>query len=113
MADDFDDIPFGPFRRPPRKRTIQERFEAFNEANPWVLIALEALTRDLVERGRSHFGIKMLWEVLRWQYYRRTTEQDEGGFKISNDYHSRYVRRIIERHPEWDGVFEMRPLRAD
>lgn len=89
--------------------TIQERFEAFHAANPWVYGAFERLTADWVTHGRSRIGIGMLTEVLRWQY-NRTTVGDP--FKINNDYRSRYVRLLIDHHPEWADVFETRALKA-
>ena len=89
--------------------SIQDRFESFHDLNPWVLDALEQLTADYVVRGRRRLGIKMLVEVLRWQYGRATTGDD---FKLNNNYSSRYVRLIQERHPEWSDVFQTRELLA-
>jgi DNA-directed RNA polymerase specialized sigma24 family protein len=89
--------------------TIQERFEAFHAANPWVYRALEHLTIQRLSRGRRRVGIAALFEVLRWEWEKSTVG---GGFKLNNDFRSRYVRLLLERHPEWDGVFETRQLKA-
>lgn len=89
--------------------TIQQRFESFHAHNPWVCEALEALTADWLSRGRTRIGIKMLFEILRWQYGRSTTGDE---FKLNNNYPSRYVRLLIDRHPEWAGVFQTRELKA-
>lgn len=91
--------------------TIQDRFEAFHALNPWVLDALERITADYLGAGHRKVGIRMLWEVLRWQY-NRATEDPSSTFKVNDHYHSRYVRLLIERHPEWASVFETRALRA-
>jgi hypothetical protein len=90
--------------------SIQAAFQRFHEANPWVLTALEELTLDLLARGVFRVGIGNLWEVLRWQYSRST--YDPSGYKVNNNFRSRYVRLMIERHPSWDNVFETRRLRA-
>lgn len=90
--------------------TIQERFEAFHQLNPWVLRALEQLTADYLTRGSKRVGIGMLFEVLRWRYA-IATEGDE--FRLNNSYRSRYVRLLIEQHPEWAPAFEVRALRTD
>lgn len=90
--------------------TIQAQFEAFHEFNPWVLRALEKLTADYLKRGHTRVGIGMLFEVLRWRYA-AATEGDE--FRLNNNFRSRYVRLLIERHPEWAPVFEVRSLRTD
>ncbi|MGW2881321.1 hypothetical protein ACWDBP_34900 [Streptomyces sp. NPDC001233] len=90
--------------------TIQERFEAFHRLNPWVLHALESLTSDYLGHGAKRVGIGMLFEVLRWRYVAATAGDD---FRLNNNFRSRYVRLLIERHPQWARVFEVRALRTD
>lgn len=87
--------------------SIQDRFESFHSNNPWVLGALESLTVDYLQAGNSRLGIGMLVEVLRWQYGRQTSGDE---FKLNNNYRSRYVRLMIERHPTWADVFSTREL---
>ncbi len=90
--------------------TIQERFSAFHDANPWVYHALVRLARDQRLHGRK-VGMKMLFEVLRWQWMQQTTSEDE--FKLNNNYHSRYARLIMERNPDLTGMFQLRELTAE
>lgn len=106
-----DTLPFPTLVAPAcaRGASLQERFEAFHQANPWVLVELERMTGELVAAGRGRVGIGMLFEVLRWEHHRRTTGVE---FKLNNSHRSRYVRLIVERHPEWRDVFELRGLRA-
>jgi hypothetical protein len=89
--------------------TIQERFEAFHQANPWVLTYLERLTEDWLRQGRGRLGIGMLFEVLRWQHGLAT---QGDAFKLNNNMRSRYVRLLLERHPDWADHFETRELKA-
>lgn len=105
------ELELAPFVKPPMVEgaTIQERFLSFHSHNQWVLTALERLTSDYLSRGRSRLGVKMLVEVLRWQYGRSTIGDE---FKLNNNLSSRYVRLMIERHPEWVGVFQTRELKA-
>jgi hypothetical protein len=90
--------------------TIQERFEEFDRRNQWVMRAFEKLTADWLASGHQKIGMKMLTEILRWQYGRATVGDSE--FKLNNSYVSRYSRRIVELHPEWENVFEQRSLKA-
>lgn len=90
--------------------TIQERFERFHAQHPEVYGALVAFCFDLVRRGRHHYGIKSVWERMRWHFQ---VDKDMGeDFKLCNDYHSRYVRLIIKDHPELEPMFELRKLRS-
>lgn len=106
----FDEQPvLVPSPRPARPLTIQEGFEAFHRANPWVYEALRRLAVDLANRGHERIGIGMLFEVLRW-HYTRATHGDE--FKLNNNYRSRYARRLMDREPGLAGRFETRELRS-
>ncbi len=87
--------------------TIPERFALFNERNPEVLEQLESMCAELVARGRSRFSLKTLVEVLRWNYW-FMTDDPTSHFKLNNSYTALYARLIIERNPQWDGLFEMR-----
>ena len=93
-----------------RTETIDDRFNAFHEANPWVHEALLALTRQWHEAGHERIGMKMLIEVLRWEWSTNTVRAD-GEFKLNNDYTSRYARLIAAEHPELALMFEFRALR--
>lgn len=102
-----------PVRRPSGTTsgmTIQERFEAFHAFNPWVARALERLTAECVAKGFGRIGIGMLFELLRYQYG-AATHGDE--FALNNSFRSRYVRLLLDAHPEWAPLFEVRALRTD
>jgi len=50
------------------------------------------------------------------EYHYRTTRRkktDPGdGFKINNDYNSRYARMVMAENADLDGLFETRELKA-
>ena len=89
---------------------IQRRFEEFHDENPHVYRNLELLAARAHRAGASRIGIGMLFEVLRWEHTLRTTGDE---FKLNNSFRSRYVRLMLERHPEWDGLFETRALATE
>jgi hypothetical protein len=95
----------------PERATAKQRFERFNEVNPKVLQTLEWMAGEVWERGRRRIGIKTLIENLRWNFWLETDDPN-SDFKINNDYTSFYARLIIELHPEWEGLFEMRTQHA-
>jgi hypothetical protein len=84
---------------------IQANFKKFHEENPHVYEGLLALTRQAYDRGRSRIGIKMLFEVLRWN---RMIQTNETQFKLNNNYHALYARLIMDLNPELEGIFETR-----
>lgn len=93
----------------PQELTFQERFEEFHRHNPHVYVRLVKLSRELKGRGHDRIGMRMLWEVLRWQSMMRTL-REEGDYKLNDHYHARYARRIMEQEPDLEGVFELRRL---
>lgn len=92
------------------QQTIAERFAEFDRLNGWVYAALESLVADWLAHGHKRVGVKALLEIVRWQYGRRTS--GDQGFRVNNDFTSRYARLLIERHPEWADAIETRQLRA-
>ena len=92
------------------KQTIQERFEEFHKAHPEVYAYLLALCIELRGKGFKRYGIRSLWERVRWHFQ---VEKELGAdFKLNDHFHSRYARKIVQNHPELDGFFELRELRA-
>lgn len=93
-----------------REATIQERFESFHRANPHVYAALRSLALQMLNNGVRQYGIKGLFEILRWQFALQTKGEP---FKLCNDYTSRYARLLVKNNPELEGFFELRGLRSE
>ena len=89
---------------------IAEGFHDFHAANPHVYLRLVEMTRNLVARKRHRIGMKMLFEVLRWEHYMKTEGE---AFKLNNNYTAFYSRLIESQHPEYLGVFTKRASLAD
>lgn len=86
--------------------TLEQRFYAFHQANPQVYARLRDLALASVRRGRR-FGIKALFEILRWQYAMQT-DDPTSDYKLNNSYTSFYARLLMEREPELVDYFETR-----
>ena len=92
---------------PTAGHTIVEDFRRFHEDNPHVYRRLVELARAWNERRGTAVGIKMLFEVLRWEVAMSSTGDE---FKLNNNYHSYYARLIMDREPDLDGIFQLRRL---
>lgn len=95
-----------------RKLTLKERFCLFHALNPQVHDELERMAQALVDRGRTRVGIKCLVETLRWQFYMTTTDPS-SRFKINNSYSSFYARLLLDEHPSWADLFELRQIERE
>lgn len=85
--------------------SIEERFQAFHEANPHVYHALRKMALDLRRRGFRRYGIKALFEVLRFNHAIQT---NGDAYKLNNNYTALYARLLMEREPHLRGFFETR-----
>jgi hypothetical protein len=94
---------------PTGKQTIDARFRAFHNTNPQVYARLVALAREMRQK-RANWGIRPLIEIVRYEHAIATTGDD--GFKINNDFCSRYARLIMENETDLAGFFETRELKA-
>jgi len=90
---------------------LRARFDSFHAENPHVYDELLRLARLCKAFGRKRIGMKMLWEVCRWNLALRTG--GEGGFKLNNSFTAYYARTLMEREPELSGIFETRVQRGE
>lgn len=105
LAGIFDDLDTSP-----EQRTISERFWEFHRAHPAVYQHLRRFALEAKARGRERLGIKAIWERLRW--YVAVEARDVDGFKLNNNYTSRYARLLMRQERDLEGFFETRELRA-
>jgi hypothetical protein len=50
-----------------------------------------------------------------FRWHRRLPLEDDPaeGYKLNNNYFSRYVRLLIKLHPEMEEMFELRALKGE
>lgn len=86
-------------------QTIGERFEEFHQANPHVYREIVRRSLRLRRRGVKRFGMKAIFEVMRYDYALQT-QGDE--YKLNNNYTAHYARLVMAEVPELEGLFELR-----
>lgn len=91
----------------PTNGVLEAEFKSFHGQNPDVYLLLVKLAREAKSKGKTKAGIKMLFEVVRWEKYLTTTTSD---FKLNNNYTSRYARLIMQTEPDLKDFFNVRSL---
>jgi hypothetical protein len=86
----------------------EDPFEKFHRENPQVYSEIVRLARLAKAKGREHWSINGIFEVLRWS--RMVTHGDD--FKLNNDFRAVYARMVMRREPELEGFFEVRKRKA-
>ena len=84
---------------------ITKKFWEFHKANPGVYLELKKLALDLKKKGHRHYGIKGLFEVLRWH---RAMETQGSEFKLNNNYTALYARLLMHYEHSLEGFFAIR-----
>lgn len=90
---------------------ITREFWKFHHENPNVLRDLIGLAQQVRAAGQHQWGMKSLFEVLRWQIALKTQSGD--GFKLNNNYTAFYARLIEKVDPRFVGFFIERRSEAD
>lgn len=94
------------------ENSITSRFKRFHRANPEVYFSLVKLARDMRHRNSGRkIGMKMLFEVLRWNHFLNTASDEE--FKLSNDFTAPFARLIMLKEQDLQGAFNLRPSEVD
>lgn len=88
------------------------RFATFHEANPRVYDELLALARMVRQRGYEQFGVRAIWERLRWRNQFEVNPGDEP-FKLNDHFKELYARLVMAREPDMAGFFTVRRSQAD
>ena len=86
------------------------KYEAFKQANPWVMPALLQMVYKLHIQGHTHYGIAALIEVLRYEH--AITNDPSSEFKFNNNYRAFMAREIMQK-PMLEGFFSTRKSVAD
>ena len=89
--------------------SIEAAFLEFHAENPDVYRELRTLAHSLKAAGRSHYGIKALYEVVR---FHRALQTTDDHFKLNNNFTALYARMLMEQEPDLVGFFELRQRTA-
>lgn len=88
---------------------LQRRFLQYHEANPHVYEAVREVVISLKRKGWQRYGAKSCFELLR---FHSNVWAATEGWKLNNDYTSRYARLLMEQEPELAKFFSLRRLRS-
>lgn len=94
--------------------TIQERFDRFDRDHPEVYAEFRRLALILLrkhEAGQIKWvSAKHIFEKMRADYYFAPHSNDVEPFRLSNDFTSRYARKLLAEDARFAGVLRLREL---
>lgn len=88
-----------------KKESIRDRFHRFHNRNPHVYDTIISIAVQMKKANVHKFGMKGIFEYLRWQYSMQTQGE---SYKLNNIYTALYARLVMDHEPELRGFFETR-----
>ncbi len=92
-------------------KALDEKFFKYHKDNPHVLELLLMYTRQVKEAGFDTYSLNTIMNRVRWHVNIET--KDIEGYKMNNNYSSRYARLIVLEAPEFEGFFNNRELQTE
>jgi hypothetical protein len=91
---------------------VRREFDAWIEtpAGRYVEGEVVRLARELKARGRGHYGMAALVEVVR--YHAPVPAEGQDEFRINNNHRAHLARRVMERNADLADFFEVRAERG-
>lgn len=91
------------------QNSVYVRFTKFHTQYPKVYELFKAFALDLIRKGHTRIGARMIIERIRWEF--ATGSKDDMGFKINNDFICHYARLFINEHKEYAEYFDTRQIK--
>lgn len=107
MADLFDF--YGADEITPEMSAIYAAYREWDALNPHFYPLFCRFAVQLAERGHRHISSKLIFERVRWESLIKTVGDD---YKLNNNYTALYARRFMRDHPQYEGFFRTRELKA-
>ena len=85
---------------------LQQEFNAYHQRNPRIYEKLRTLALRLKRVGASSYGMKALFEILRFN----ALLQSDKKFKLSNNFTPYYARLLMKEEPQLASFFYTREL---
>jgi len=82
------------------------RFDRFHTKNPHIYERLREMSLALLAKGYKHWGMRNLWEKLRYDLAVET--EGASDFRLNDHFPPFYARLLMQQCPELQGFFETR-----
>jgi hypothetical protein len=93
-----------------KQPTIDEKFFRYHADNPQIFKIIKKYTAQVKDVGFQHYSMDAIMHRVRWHVNVKTRSYD--GFKINNNFTSRYARLLEKENKDLRGFFNKRKLRG-
>lgn len=101
---------FAPKPDAPQDSFMWRKFREYDERHPGIYDKFKEIAMGLWDRGYRKMGADYVIRIMRW----RTGTGAEGEeYKVNHNYFPYYARKMMLEFPEYQGMFNLRPLKGD
>lgn len=83
-------------------------FKNYDKENPKIWDEFKKYAFQAKKREFKNYSAKGIFEIIRWH----TDTKANDFFKLNNNYHADYARKMMSEFPEFSGFFRVRELKA-
>ena len=83
-------------------------FKKYDKDNPEIWEAFKKYSFQAKSKNFKNYSAKGIFEIIRWH----TAINGNDVFKLNNNYHADYARKMMLYFPEFIGFFRVRKLTA-
>lgn len=85
-------------------------FKKYDKENPEIWDAFVKYSKEAKYTKRfKNYSAKGIFEIIRWH---SATSAKDGKFKLNNNFHADYARKMMSAYPDFKGFFRTRMIRA-
>ena len=83
-------------------------FKSYDRQNPKIWELFKRFSNEAKQKGFKHYSAKGIFEIIRWH----TGASGNDHFKLNNNYHADYARKMMNEYPSFKGFFRTRELKS-
>jgi len=83
-------------------------FKKYDKENPHIWKEFVRIAKITQDKGFSRYSSKGIFELIRWH----TSARGNDGFKLNNNYHADYGRKLMREVNGFEGWIKTRKLKA-
>jgi hypothetical protein len=83
-------------------------FKKYDNENPQIWEQFKKYAFEAKVKGFTNYSAKGIFEIIRWH----TAVSGNDAFKLNNNYHADYARKMMHEFPLFEGFFRVRELKA-
>ena len=89
---------------------VDMKFFKYHKESPHIFNLFVAFSKEIKAKGYKTYSMRTIMHRIRWHV--DITTNDPDGFKMNNNYSSRYARMLANEYPDFKDFFKNRRMKT-